>query len=57
MRVEHYARQGAQWVLSILEHPADTLTLPSAECALSLASIYENIPFGTPAPPSKGTTA
>lgn len=45
MRVEHYARQGMQWVLTVKEKAADTLALASAPCALSLASLYEDVDF------------
>lgn len=51
MRVEHYVRRGTQWVLSILEHPTDTLAFASAGCALPLASLYENIDFLPPTIP------
>ncbi len=45
MRVEHYIRQGEQWVLTVWEKAQDTLTLASVQCAVSLTSIYENIDF------------
>lgn len=44
-RVEHYVRQGMQWVLTVLEGTAENLTLASAPCALPLAGIYENVDF------------
>ncbi len=44
-RVEHYVRQDRQWVLTVQEETTDTLAFASAPCALSLASLYENINF------------
>lgn len=43
-RVEHYARQGAQWILTVAEGVASKITPEAVGCALTLAGIYENIP-------------
>ena len=44
-RVEHFVRQGEQWVLSELSGLAGILHLPSIECHLPLKDIYEKIEF------------
>jgi len=48
MRVEHFARQGAGWLLTLARAPADLLRLPALDAALPLAVIYENVEFPAP---------
>jgi Uma2 family endonuclease len=47
--VEHYTRQQpGQWVLSEYVRSVDILNLPSIDCTLALADVYEHVAF-TPA--------
>jgi Uma2 family endonuclease len=48
MRVEHFARQGAGWLLTIARAPDDILRLPALDAALPLAVIYKNVEFPAP---------
>lgn len=45
IRVEHYVREGEQWILSELSDPANTLYLASIDCRVGLAAIYEKVDF------------
>lgn len=46
-RVEHYLRQdGNQWLLTVLEGLDSTVPLPSIQCELPLAEIYDKVVFG-----------
>jgi Uma2 family endonuclease len=45
IRVEHYARQGEQWVLSEISDPGGTLHLASVGCDLALREIYDRVEF------------
>ena len=45
-RVEHCLRQSDHaWLLTEVTDPAATLQLPSINCALTLADIYEKVPL------------
>src|SRR5258708_8707069 len=45
-RVEHYVRQADnQWLLSDVSRTDATLTLPSIQCELLVADLYENVGF------------
>jgi Uma2 family endonuclease len=46
MRVEHYRRQEAQWVLTALDGPDAVLNLESIGCTVRLADIYEKVELG-----------
>ena len=43
MRVEHYRREGEEWVLSEVSDPAGTLHLPAIDCHIPVAAIYEKV--------------
>jgi Uma2 family endonuclease len=43
VRVEHYARQGEQWILTDFSRLEAVITLPSIDCALVLEDVYENV--------------
>ena len=43
VRVEHYLRQGTQWVSRECRHLDDVLQLMSINCALPLRDIYEKV--------------
>jgi Uma2 family endonuclease len=46
--VEHYVRQpDNQWLLSEASNLQDTISLPSLNCALLLADVYDKVEFGT----------
>jgi Uma2 family endonuclease len=45
VRVEHYVRDGEQWVLSEISDPDRTLHLASVDCHVALAEIYEKVEF------------
>lgn len=49
VRIEHYWREGEQWILSEISDPDSTLHLASIDCHLVLAAIYEKVEF-TPLP-------
>lgn len=42
IRIEHYRRNGDQWIRSDV---GDTLDLPSIGCSVSVAAIYEKVVF------------
>ena len=50
VRVEHFARQGDGWLLTVARALDETLRLPSLDAILPLAAIYENIEFAAPEP-------
>ncbi|HEX7677672.1 MAG TPA: Uma2 family endonuclease [Thermoanaerobaculia bacterium] len=43
--IEHYVREGEQWILSEISDPAGTLHLVSVYCHVGLAAIYEKVDF------------
>ncbi|HXA19193.1 MAG TPA: Uma2 family endonuclease [Thermoanaerobaculia bacterium] len=45
VRVEHYVREGEQWILSEISDPEGTLHLASVDCHVGLAAIYEKVEF------------
>ena len=45
VRVEHYLREGEQWILSEISDPDNTLHLASIDCDVVLAVIYEKVEF------------
>lgn len=47
VRLEHYVRQGAQWVLSEISALHDTLHLPSIGCDIELQALYDKVQFVT----------
>lgn len=51
VRVEHYVRQGEDWLLSVATDLAATIRLPALDCTLALAAIYENVEFPAAAGP------
>ena len=45
MRIEHYRREGLEWVLTEISDPGGTLNLPSIDCRVAVSAIYEKIEF------------
>ncbi len=45
VRVEHYLREGEQWILSEISDPDSTLHLASIDCDVILAAIYDKVEF------------
>jgi Uma2 family endonuclease len=45
MRVEHYARQGEQWLLTEFSQPDEQLPLASIGCEIPLREIYARVEF------------
>lgn len=45
MRIEHYARQGEQWIFTDVTSPDGVVTLASIDCTLPLSDVYEKITF------------
>jgi Uma2 family endonuclease len=43
IRIEHYRRDGEEWVLSEISDPAGILHLPSIDCQVSVAAMYEKV--------------
>ena len=43
VRVEHYSRQGSQWISNTFGHFEDMLSLASIECTLPLRAIYRRV--------------
>lgn len=50
IRIEHYLREGEQWILSEISDPDSILQLVSIACQVGLAAVYEKIEF-TSSPP------
>jgi len=48
MRVEHFRREGEEWILSEISEPEGTLHLPAIDCHVALAAIYEKVEFSPP---------
>jgi Uma2 family endonuclease len=46
VRIEHFARQGDQWILADAKTIDSVLSLPSIECTLSLSDVYKKVNFG-----------
>jgi hypothetical protein len=42
VRIEHYRRDGDQWIFSEV---SDMLDLPSIDCHVSVEAIYEKVTF------------
>ncbi len=49
VHLEHYTRQGSDWLLHEIRDPGDTLYLPAVGGVLPIAAIYENAAFADPA--------
>jgi len=45
VRVEHYRREGEQWILSEISDPDGTLHLPTIDCHVDVKAIYERVDF------------
>lgn len=45
LRIEHYRREGSEWVLTEISDPDGTLNLPSIDCHVAVSAIYEKIEF------------
>jgi Uma2 family endonuclease len=43
IRIEHYRRDGEEWVLSEISDPEGILHLPSIDCQVSVAAMYEKV--------------
>ena len=43
VRVEHYCRQGTQWIHDVFQHLEDMLSLASIGCTLPLRAIYRRV--------------
>jgi Uma2 family endonuclease len=43
IRIEHYRREGEQWVLSEVSDPDAALHLPSIDCRVGVAAIYDKV--------------
>jgi Uma2 family endonuclease len=48
MRIEHFRREGEEWILSEISEPEGTLHLPAIDCHVALAAIYEKVAFNPP---------
>jgi Uma2 family endonuclease len=44
-RIEHYVREGDQWIFTDATQLEDVVTLPSIDCTLALADVYEKVSF------------
>jgi len=47
VRIEHFRREGDQWILSEIGDADGILPLASIDCQVSLAAIYEKVDFAT----------
>ncbi len=45
IRIEHYRREGEEWILSEVSAPGATLDLESIDCHVGVAAIYEKVEF------------
>ena len=50
IRIEHYRRDGAEWILSEISDPGGTLDLPSIGCRVGIAEIYDKVEFDAEGP-------
>ena len=48
IRIEHFRREGEEWILSEVSGPDATLHLASIDCHVAVAAIYEKVEFKTP---------
>jgi len=48
MWIEHFARMGRQWLLTVFSHPDEVLALSSIECIVPLSEIYARIEQSAP---------
>ena len=53
VRVEHYRREGSEWILSEINEPMGTLHLASIDCHVGLEAIYEKIEIDPSPPPRR----
>lgn len=55
VRVEHYRRQGEQWLLTEVADLEASLELPTLGCSIPLAEIYDRVApsFGAEPPPAR----
>lgn len=49
VRVEHYQREGEQWVLSEISDPRGTLRLAALDSSVDVGAIYEKVDFAAEA--------
>ena len=52
IRVEHYRREGEEWILSEVSGADSTLHLSSIDCHVGIAAIYEKVDFDASEVPS-----
>lgn len=45
IRIEHFRREGEEWILSEVSGPDATLHLGSIDCHVAVAAIYEKVEF------------
>jgi Uma2 family endonuclease len=45
IRIEHFRREGEEWILSELSDPDATLHLGSIDCHIAIAAVYEKVEF------------
>jgi Uma2 family endonuclease len=48
VRIEHFRREGEEWILSEVSAPDATLHLGSIDCHVRVATIYERVEFEPP---------
>jgi Uma2 family endonuclease len=48
VRIEHYRREGEQWILTEISDPEGTLHLPSIDCHVGIAAIFQKGDFNPP---------
>ncbi len=47
VHLEHYVRQGDQWLLTDVDKPDVVVALASIDCTLAVSSVYEKVSFET----------
>ncbi len=47
VHLEHYVRQGDQWLLTDVDKPNVVVALASIDCTLAVSSVYEKVSFET----------
>ncbi len=58
IRIEHFRREGEEWILSEVSGPDATLHLGSIDCHVAVAAIYEKVEFvRTPDPADETASA
>ena len=54
IRVEHFRRQGSQWLLTEVSDPTGIVDLTSIDCHIAMQEIYDKVEFPPESVPVPG---